>query len=498
MLKLILLIVFAIQLSTSAANVATGCDNNENNNHVTPSIAYPNLHKRSFSLNPVFAFLKALGARRAKQVYDNIRHGVKNAFTCYSCETVMSLAKLSVYSVGELNYLMAGVCESFRFEDRRVCSGLSDLFSEQLYYILRHTNLTKSQLCATLIGAECLSKPCADRHEWLIELDTNYTTVPVVNTDPQIYRMLHLSDLHIDPYYSPGAHSDCGEPLCCRASSAKGKTTAGHWGDYQACDSPKYTIEKLMSYINATFPADHYRYVIWTGDITAHDVWNTTRDTIVNGSRALTSLITTYIAPGRLVFPVVGNHEGLPVNQFPPPDIKGLLSNDWLYRELLAQWSQWIPEEYHQMFRTYGCYARQVSKLFKVVVLNTNYCARINFWLMYNPNDPGQQLKWLVRELAAAEASGQSVHIIGHIPPDNTQCISQFVHNYLRIVQRYNETIKGQFFGHTHFDEFRVMYAPNNASVPTGVAYLAPSVTPYEKVNPAFRFYTVDSAVSIK
>ena len=133
---------------------------------------------------------------------------------------------------------------------------------------------------------------------------------------------------------------------------------------------------------------------------------------------------------------------------------------------------------------------------FKVIVLNTNYCAKLNFWLTYNPNDPGNQLKWLANELEGAQLSSQSVHIVGHIPPDNTQCIPQWVHNYLRIVEKYNQTIKGQFFGHTHFDELRILYSTANNSVPVGVAYLAPSVTTYESVNPAFRLYTVDSRVS--
>ncbi|CAG2164373.1 unnamed protein product [Oppiella nova] len=448
--------------------------------------------------------------KRVEEVYDNIRDGVKNRFTCYSCEMVIGLTKLSVYSVTELNYLMAGICESFRIEDRRVCGGLSDLFSNEIYYIIRHTNLSRSEVCATLIGAQCLSDPCAKRLEWEVNLtDSNHTSINTESTEYSYNtydnnisksvgnaKVLHLSDLHIDPYYTTGADSDCGEPLCCRPTSAKGKGRAGFWGDYNACDSPKYTIEKLMAYINTTI-ADDYEYIIWTGDITAHDVWNTTRETIVNGSRSLTSLITKYISNGKLVFPVVGNHEGLPVNQFPPPEIQGPLSNAWLYRELLAQWSQWIPNGYHQTFLRYGYYANNVSKLLKVVVLNTNACARINFWLMLNPNDPGGQLQWLVRELLESQRSGQSVHIIGHIPPDNTQCISQWVHNYLQIVDKYSQTIKGQFFGHTHFDEFRVLYSPSNQSVPISVAYLAPSVTPYESVNPAFRLYSIDSAGTI-
>ncbi|XP_054161041.1 sphingomyelin phosphodiesterase-like [Oppia nitens] len=438
---------------------------------------------------------------------------------------VLSLAKLSVYSVWELNYMMSGVCESFRFEDRRVCSGMADLFAEQLYYILRHTKLAKQEMCAQLIGAQCLPDICVydKKNKWTVSFDNKFilnTTTTVHNTnnnivnntisdynnivvdsstsddgstdDNKTYKILHLSDLHIDPFYSYNSSSACGEPLCCRTTSAQGKGSAGYWGDYNNCDSPKYTIEMLMTYLNKTM-ANDFQYIIWTGDIVAHDVWNTTRDIIINGSRSLTQLINQHIANGKLVFPVVGNHEGLPVNQFAPPEIEGKLSIKWLYNELLNQWSQWIPWDYHQTFATYGCYAKNVSDYLRIIVLNTNYCSRLNFWLMYDLDDPGAQLKWLAAELFKASQLGQRVHIIGHIPPDNTQCTSHWVYNYLRIVHKYNQTIVGQFFGHTHFDEFRLQYSPENKSQPIGVAYLTPSVTTYMGVNPAFRFYTIDT-----
>lgn len=58
---------------------------------------------------------------------------------------------------------------------------------------------------------------------------------------------------------------------------------------------------------------------------------------------------------------------------------------------------------------------------------------------------------------------------------------------------RYEATITGQFFGHTHNDEFEVFY-DKTGSVPraTNVAYIGPSVTTYDGVNPGYRIYTVD------
>jgi len=38
-------------------------------------------------------------------------------------------------------------------------------------------------------------------------------------------------------------------------------------------------------------------------------------------------------------------------------------------------------------------------------------------WSMYEWEDMNGQLKWLVKELEAAEALGELVHIVGHVPP---------------------------------------------------------------------------------
>ena len=62
-------------------------------------------------------------------------------------------------------------------------------------------------------------------------------------------------------------------------------------------------------------------------------------------------------------------------------------------------------------------------------------------------------------------------------------------HEFNRIVKRFNNTISAQFFGHTHFDEFQVFF---NQTTPINMAYLAPSETSLDGLNPAYRIYTID------
>jgi len=51
-------------------------------------------------------------------------------------------------------------------------------------------------------------------------------------------------------------------------------------------------------------------------------------------------------------------------------------------------------------------------------------------------------------------------------------------------LSRYESTITGQFFGHTHMDEFQMFYDEETMTRPVGVAFIAPSATTYINLNP--------------
>ena len=62
-------------------------------------------------------------------------------------------------------------------------------------------------------------------------------------------KIMHISDLHPDLFYSPGAPVDCVEPVCCRSNvSTKGNSTrkSGHWGSIGDCDLPFATFELFL------------------------------------------------------------------------------------------------------------------------------------------------------------------------------------------------------------------------------------------------------------
>lgn len=55
--------------------------------------------------------------------------------------------------------------------------------------------------------------------------------------------------------------------------------------------------------------------MIWTGDIVAHDIWNTSRKTNLEIIDYTIRALVSYL-PGIPVFPALGNHEGEPVDRY--------------------------------------------------------------------------------------------------------------------------------------------------------------------------------------
>lgn len=63
---------------------------------------------------------------------------------------------------------------------------------------------------------------------------------------------------------------------------------------------------------------------------------------------------------------------------------------------------------------------------------------------------------------------------------------------------RYEGTIRAQYFGHTHHDEFQVFYDLEQPKRATSVAFVSPSVTTYIGLNPSYRIYQVGEDDQVK
>jgi sphingomyelin phosphodiesterase len=84
--------------------------------------------------------------------------------------------------------------------------------------------------------------------------------------------------------------------------------------------------------------------IVWTGDLIAHNIWEYTREHHLAVMSNFTQMLLDYF-PGVRVYSATGNHEGVPVNQFPDHTVPDRFSHDWLYSAFAANWSNWLPAD---------------------------------------------------------------------------------------------------------------------------------------------------------
>ncbi|XP_037079276.1 sphingomyelin phosphodiesterase-like [Pollicipes pollicipes] len=395
------------------------------------------------------------------------------------------------------------LCTVFGGYSAAVCSGVIVRWQDRVLYIARHTSATAAEVCGVLI--ESCQFSVARRH-WAVELpapSAHHTHRPPAGYGKRL-KVLHLADIHLQLDYVAGSNAKCKNKLfCCRAKDgfprvAK-KHAAGVWGTYENCDTPPALLDTMLSHIKYQHP--DVAYILWTGDNAAHDVHATSRRRTIEANRAVTRAIR-HVFPRALVVPALGNHDTHPVNSFPPPHLAGRFSNAWLFSALYDMWRPLLDntdlyhgvEHYHSFSETFDplgyYYIRAAEAGLRILVVNTNYCYRYNFWTLLEQPDPGGQLQWLARQLAAAEAAGEAVHIVGHVSPGDPGCRPDWSHQYSRVVHRFRTTIVAQFFSHTHLDEFQV--ALDDEGRPFSTIYIAPSVSPWSNLNPGYKIYYVD------
>lgn len=399
----------------------------------------------------------------------------------------------------EIVNIATTTCIYLGIETERVCTGIVQVFQDEVLTVFDRLVVSPDEVCGILVGDSC-GTPYNPLDNWNVTLpDTPKPPVmPRVLPKPgsPTVRVLHLTDIHLDSMYTPGSNAECNEPLCCRANDGKpdpGTSGAGQFGDYRDCDTPLWTLEGLFSHLQAK--QDQFDYIMWTGDLPPHNVWNQTRASQTGILKSLSAMVLKYF-PNKPVFPSLGNHESSPVNSFPPGFVTGNQSISWLYDTLADTWGKWLPPDTLSTISRGAYYTVSPFPGFRIVSVNMNACNNENWWLLLNTTDPDGQLTWLTKVLQSSEDKKEKVHVVGHIPPGVDDCLKAWSHNYYRIIDRYESTIVGQFFGHTHKDHYEVFYDIATLKRPTSVAYISPSVTPFSNLNMGYRIFTIDGNYS--
>ncbi|KAK9304244.1 hypothetical protein QLX08_004248 [Tetragonisca angustula] len=383
------------------------------------------------------------------------------------------------------------LCILLNIQTENVCKGAIELNLPIILYIIdSKPNLTAATICGVVL--ESKSCPLTDpEFDWTIDVNNNSHAVTENETQEEL-KILHITDIHYDPLYEPNGNSDCGEPLCCRKGQSKPDMTslAGFWGDYNSCDTPWHAITDALKHMKDTHRGIDFIY--FTGDIIDHGVWETSKKGNIQSLTKIYDYIHS-VFNNTIIYPILGNHESNPLNQFAPKNItQNNLTTNWLYELVADLWIGygWLPESARSTISQGGYYTVVPKKGFRIITLNSNVCYSYNWWLWYNPKDPDNQLHWLTTILSEAEKNNEFVHILSHIPPNSNSCLKTWKREYLKIVNRFSHLIKAQFNGHTHNDEIAILY--NSDMEANNVAWNGGSITTYTKLNPNYKVYTVN------
>uniref|UniRef100_A0A915KH99 Saposin B-type domain-containing protein n=1 Tax=Romanomermis culicivorax TaxID=13658 RepID=A0A915KH99_ROMCU len=367
-----------------------------------------------------------------------LRHPFIDKVECFICKLV-SVEMLHIYSKSStkdcLSTLIIDFCELLQIEELSVCSSLVHQFTDEVLYVAGQLLLKPDQFCGFILPNTCGNAYDPMHSTWNVSLPNipkppvQESVLPQVEkTDQKIQvfcfleltpdapklRVLQLTDIHYDPLYKPETNAICDDPLCCRKVQSNLRNgissdkfePAGFWGTPNAkCDLPLRTLENLLQHLQKN---ESFDYIIWTGDLPPHNIWNQSRQGQLNAYDQLVDLFAQYF-PNKTIYSVVGNHESSPVDSFPPhyDNLPQNFSISWLYNSFAKSWTKWV---------------------------NQSQSSTIKRWIYLNETDPDGVLAWLVEKLQEAETVGEKVHIIGHVPP--TECLSQWSLNYYRIINR--------------------------------------------------------------
>lgn len=334
-------------------------------------------------------------------------------------------------------------------------------------------------------------------------------------------KVLHMSDIHLDPRFLVGGEAKCTSGQCCRADSFNSSVVTGppktphtflnssslvekaqYWGNY-LCDSPYSSVMSAFEAVKPLNGGQDVDFTLYTGDIVTHDAdWHYSHDMVTQIEQAMYDVMKRYLGRGP-VFSTLGNHDSSPSDSAAAHDLpEGHETFSWNYDYLSRLWQAegWFDhDEAKQVGKHYGGYSVSPTKGLRVISINTDFIYVNNKWnvIEYQNPDLSGTLAWLTRELYRAEKRGEVVYFIGHVSPgwDGSNALDNPTTVLTEIVRRFRHTIAHMFFGHSHEDFFSVFYSADKhtADEAVGHAFVGPSITPLSRVNPSFGIYTVDA-----
>ncbi|KAF8888534.1 Metallo-dependent phosphatase-like protein [Infundibulicybe gibba] len=415
----------------------------------------------------------------SQSLEDQILQALQNTVDCDSCLDLLGdLQAVAVTGDDALIDLLTSVCIDTK------------MFALAI-------GLTAGKLCDALFGF-CAAPPVNPFRVPFPRAAPAHPNTAITAPKPRRkpFTVVHLSDVHIDHEYTIGSEANCTKSICCRnfADEAGKPITvpAGPNGNIK-CDSPVSLANSMLEAIDALSP----KFSIFTGDVVERATWIVDQAEVTADLMDFNSQLAAKLTVP--IFPALGNHDSAPSNAFARSTTVTANNSQFVFNTQSQGWERFIGKTAaNQVDHNSGSYSALVpgTKL-RIVSVNTQYWYKQNLWL-YDTDaqqpDPNGVLAFIVQQLQIAEDAGEKAWIIGHIPLGKEDILDDQSNYFDQIVQRYKMTIAGQFFGHSHKDQFEIAYSDYSnqiAANAVSIAQIAPALTP-SSGNPAFKVYDVD------
>lgn len=456
------------------------------------------------------------------EIFEGLNHLGSAITPCESCKLSLEVLKQSLDEDNSaLGAIFHGICGE-DYQPKGLFHGLCDnlhLYKSPAansgFSFLPDFANALSEMDTEGIDGEYLchymfSNACPRPHTPEINYEAYWSPKPtdkkLVARSDETFNVLHVSDIHLSANYTEDAPANCLGTMCCDSFAFQNPLESripapkfGHW----RCDCPQALLDSAVSDSTTRLGQD-IRFALFTGDMVDHNpVFISKEETYIEEERTMRAL-KHYLA-NVPVYPVLGNHDSYPYSQEAPKYSKHADRTSYNIALMQHMWLDygWIDKDASTQVReTHGAYAIEPMKGLKVITLNSNYWYRWNFYNYVGMEDPDPSgiIRFLISELADCENRGLKAWVQAHVPPGGLmdEALPPAASFLTATFERYSDVITGLFFGHTHLDEFSVLYShgatERSEDRALNVAWIAPSITPFTDLNPGWRYYKVNSA----
>lgn len=308
---------------------------------------------------------------------------------CAKCKNALAAAKpAALYAPNWVPDAMISLCQEHQFKSNDSCESdfAASIFGATWTQVLAYADvegLDGDYICNFFSSSSC-EKPKAS------PLDTaNLFPKPkpanasVPKPSGERVKVLHLSDIHLDPRYAVSSEANCSSGMCCRENEYNAQfedqvlLPASAYGAYK-CDTPYDLALAAMESIGplaGTTNGSSLAWTLYTGDLVSHEPENQLSQRYVEYTEtSIFDMLKKYLAGP--VFPVLGNHDTAPSNIDSPHSLPGRLGEQqsWNFEHVAGLWKHegWIDAKAAEEARTqYGGYSIKTHYGLRIIAFNS-------------------------------------------------------------------------------------------------------------------------------